>query len=238
MNKPKITQKIQQNILLSPQQLIKVNILQLNSMMLEARLYQELELNPALEIVEPEAVLDDNSESTETDDYDEDLDDEENKDWINKTSKFDNSDIVSNLKNQSTISDQVMLALQDDNLSDDELMISEHIVGNLDEQGYLSIDLELISDKLKVSNKSVLSVLEKIKHSKFPGLASSNIRECLLAQLEVYNISDTGRSIIHNHFDDFMNKRYEKIMGSHQRTSIPNTFKNYLFEYEKNEYIN
>mgnify|MGYP001363055035 CR=1 FL=1 len=212
MNKPKITQKTQQNILLSPQQLIKVNILQLNSMMLEARLYQELELNPALEIVEPEAVLDDNDESTETDDYDEDFDDEENQDWINKTSKFDNSDIVSNLKNQSTIGDQVMLALQDDNLSDDELMISEHIVGNLDEQGYLSIDPELISDKLKVSNKSVLSVLEKIKHSKFPGLASSNIRECLLAQLEVYNISDTGRSIIHDHFDDFMNKRYEKIM--------------------------
>ena len=93
MNKPKITQKTQQNILLSPQQLIKVNILQLNSMMLETRLYQELELNPALEIVEPEAVLDDNSESTETDDYDEDFDDEENQDWINKTSKFDNSDI-------------------------------------------------------------------------------------------------------------------------------------------------
>ena len=212
MNKPKITQKMQQNILLSPQQLIKVNILQLNSMMLEARLYQELELNPALEIVEPETVLDDSSESTETDDYDEDFDDEENQDWVDKTSKFDNSDIVSNLKNQSTISDQVMLTLQDDNLSDDELIISEHIVGNLDEQGYLSIDPELISDKLKVSNKSVLSVLEKIKHSKFPGLASSNIRECLLAQLEVYNISDTGRSIIHDHFDDFMNKRYEKIM--------------------------
>ena len=111
MNKPKITQKTQQNILLSPQQLIKVNILQLNSMMLEARLYQELELNPALEIMEPEAVLDDNDESTEADDYDEDFDDEENQDWIDKTSKFDDSDIVSNLKNQSTIGDQVMLAL-------------------------------------------------------------------------------------------------------------------------------
>ena len=51
MNKPKITQKQQQNLLLSPQQLIKANILQLNSMMLEARLYREIELNPALEII-------------------------------------------------------------------------------------------------------------------------------------------------------------------------------------------
>ena len=212
MNKPKITQKIQQNIFLSPQQLIKVNILQLNSMMLEARLYQELELNPALEIIEPEVILDANNESEEKDDHDEDFDDEENQDWVYKKSNFDNSDIISNLKNQSTISDQVMLALQDDNLSDDELIISEHIIGNLDDQGYLSVDPELISDKLNVSNQSVLSVLEKIKHSKFPGLASLNIRECLLAQLEVYNISDTGSAIIHDYFDDFMNKRYEKIM--------------------------
>ena len=212
MNKPKLNQKTQQDTLLSPQQLIKANILQLNSMMLEARLYQELELNPALEIIEPEVVLDSTSDSEEQDEHEENFDDEENQDWVHKSDKIDNSNMLSNLKNQSTITEQVMLALQDDNLSDNELAISEHIVGNLDEQGYLSIDSELISDKLKVSNESVLNVLEKIKHSKFPGLGSTNIRECLLAQLEVYNVSDIGRMIIHDYFDDFMNKRYEKIM--------------------------
>ena len=212
MNKPNLNQKTQQDTLLSPQQLIKANILQLNSMMLEARLYQELESNPALEIIEPEVILDSTSDSAEQDEHEENFDDEENQDWVNKPDKIDNSNMLSNLKNQSTITDQVMLALQDDNLSDKELAISEHIVGNLDEQGYLSIDSELISDKLNVPNKSVLNVLEKIKHSKFPGLGSSNIRECLLAQLEVYNVSDIGRMIIHDYFDDFMNKRYEKIM--------------------------
>ena len=212
MNKPKLNQRTQQDALLSPQQLIKANILQLNSMMLEARLYQELESNPALEIIEPEVILDSTSGSEEQDEHEENFDDEENQDWVTKPDKIDNSNMLSNLKNQSTITEQVMLALQDDNLSDNELTISEHIVGNLDEQGYLSIDSELISDKLNVSNQSVLNVLEKIKHSKFPGLGSSNIRECLLAQLEVYNISDIGHKIIHNYFDDFMNKRYEKIM--------------------------
>jgi len=212
MNKPKITQKIQQEALLSPQQLIKANILQLNSMMLEARLYQELELNPALEIIEPEVIVDASDENEGAEELEQDFDDEENQDWGDKIDKVDNSNMLSNLKNQSTITEQVMLALQDDNLSDNELIISEHIIGNLDEQGYLSIDLELISDKLNVSNESVLSVLEKIKHSKFPGLGASNIRECLLAQLDVYSISDTAYSIINNYFDDFMNKRYEKIM--------------------------
>ena len=51
MNKPKINQRLEQTLTLSPQQLIKANILQLNSMMLEARLYKELESNPALEII-------------------------------------------------------------------------------------------------------------------------------------------------------------------------------------------
>ena len=199
MNKPKITQKIQQEALLSPQQLIKANILQLNSMMLEARLYQELELNPALEIIEPEVIVDASDENEGAEELEQDFDDEENQDWGDKIDKVDNSNMLSNLKNQSTITEQVMLALQDDNLSDNELIISEHIIGNLDEQGYLSIDLELISDKLNVSNESVLSVLEKIKHSKFPGLGASNIRECLLAQLDVYSISDTAYSIINNY---------------------------------------
>ena len=54
MNKPKISQNIEQGLSLSPQQLIRANILQLNSIMLEARLYQELESNPALEIIENE----------------------------------------------------------------------------------------------------------------------------------------------------------------------------------------
>ena len=60
MNKPKITQNIEQGLSLSPQQLIRANILQLNSIMLETRLYQELESNPALEIIESEPNLEGN----------------------------------------------------------------------------------------------------------------------------------------------------------------------------------
>ncbi len=76
MNKPKITQKTEQNLSLTPQQLMTANILQLNSMMLEARLYQELESNPALEIIEPEIDLNSDNEDIDIDDSDEAFDDE------------------------------------------------------------------------------------------------------------------------------------------------------------------
>ena len=58
MNKPKINQKLEQTFSLSPQQLIKANILQLNAIMLEARLYKELESNPALEIDQSDSDID------------------------------------------------------------------------------------------------------------------------------------------------------------------------------------
>ena len=212
MSKRNIKQNLDQKLSLSPQQLIQANILQLNSIMLEARLYKELESNPALEIIEPpnnEPSLNDEKADLEQEDN---LEDEENNYWEPKSSGADNSDIMSNISNQSTIIEQVTSALTDDNFTDEELKISEHIIGNLDEQGYLIIDSELISDRLNISNKLLQDIIEKIKHSKFPGLASSNIRECLLAQLIVYNVSPFAAEILENHFDDFMNKRYEKII--------------------------
>ena len=215
MSKPKISQRIEQGFSLSPQQLIKANILQLNSIMLETRLYQELESNPALEIVENESdaeseFVDNNDDENESIDYNED----EQENWAPPNYQSDsNIDITSNLKNHSTIAEQVISSLRDDNLSDKEIKIAEQIVGNLDEQGYLEIDSELIADRLNISNDSVVDIIEKIKHSEFPGLASSNIRECLIAQLSIYNISSLASTIIEKYFDDFMNRRYEKIMG-------------------------
>ena len=214
MSKPKISQRIEQGFSLSPQQLIKANILQLNSIMLETRLYQELESNPALEIVENESdadseFIDNNGDENESIDYNED----EQENWNPPNYQSDsNIDITSNLKNHSTITEQVISSLRDDNLSDKEIKIAEQIIGNLDQQGYLEIDSELIADRLNISNSSVLEIIEKIKHSEFPGLASSNIRECLIAQLSIYNISSLASTIIEKYFDDFMNRRYEKIM--------------------------
>jgi len=212
MSRTRIGQKIEQGFSLSPQQLIKANILQLNSIMLETRLYQELESNPALEIIDN----DPNVEADISEDLNEketaDFEDEENQNWTISNSNNSDLDITSNLKNQSTITEQVISALRDDNLSDEEINIAEQIIGNLDEQGYLKIDPELIADKFHTDSSSVLEVIEKIKYSKYPGLASSNIRECLIAQLSVYNISSLASLVIEKYFDDFMNRRYDKIM--------------------------
>ena len=212
MSKPKISQNIEQGLSLSPQQLIRANILQLNSIMLEARLYQELESNPALEIIENEPVQDSVDIENDQEDSSIDYNDDDYDNWNTSSKTNDDYDATLNLKNQSTLFDQVMSVLRDENLNDDEIKIAEQVVGNLDNQGYLEIDSQLIADRLNTSNEIVLSIIEKIKHSEFPGLASSNIRECLLSQLSTYNISELATNVIKNYFDDFMNRRYEKII--------------------------
>ena len=212
MNKSKINQRLEQGFSLSPQQLIKASILQLNSIMLETRLYQELESNPALEIFDdesnPETEIIEDADDKETVDFE----DEENQNWNSSSSNSSDLDVTLNLKNQSTIAEQVISALRDDNLSDEEIKIAEQIVGNLDDQGYLKIDTELIADKFAATPDKVLQVIEKIKYSKYPGLASANIQECLIAQLSVYNISSLASLILEKYFDDFMNRRYDKII--------------------------
>ena len=212
MNKSRISQKIEQGISLSPQQILRANILQLNSIMLEARLYQELESNPALEIIENdiETDLDTDEDSFEDDSIDYNDDDSDN--WSTLQKGSDDFDVTLNLKNQSTLFDQVMSVMIDENLTDSEIKIAEQVVGNLDDQGYLEIDSQLIADRLNTSNEIVQNIIEKIKCSEFPGLASSSIRECLLSQLSIYNISELATNIIEDYFDDFMNKRYEKII--------------------------
>ncbi len=212
MNKSKISQNIEQRLSLSPRQIIRANILQLNSIMLEARLYQELESNPALEILENEAEQDDNEIASSQEDLSIDYNEEDYDNWNTSSKVKEDYDITLNLKNQTTLFDQVMSVLRDENLTEEEIKIAEQIVGNLDNQGYLEIDSQLIADRLNTSNKIVLGIIEKIKHSEFPGLASSNIRECLLSQLSIYNISNLASNIIKNYFDDFMNRRYEKII--------------------------
>ena len=212
MNKPKISQNLEQGLSLSPQQLIRANILQLNSIMLETRLYQELESNPALEIIESEPNQDSEEINNTDEDSSIDYSDEDYDNWNTSQKSSEDFDITTNLKNQSTLFDQVMSVLIDENLTDEEIKIAEQVVGNLDHQGYLEIDSQLIADRLNTSNEIVLDIIEKIKHSEFPGLASSNIRECLLSQLSTYNISSLATDIIKNYFDDFMNRRYEKII--------------------------
>lgn len=215
----KISQKMSLNQQLSPQQVLQASLLQLSLPLLEQRIVRELETNPVLEMVE------EINESIEDEVEEKDAEkDEEEFEWeelfgVNDeyeypkstNKKEDNIEIP--IVSKETFSEGIIKQLHDCDASKTEIEISEHILGNLDEQGYLNIESSLISDRMQIDEQDVLKVIRMIQKLDPPGLASKNIQECLLIQSEINNDNHNATAILRDHFDNFVNHRYEKIMS-------------------------
>lgn len=216
MSKLKQTQELKQ--VLKPQQVLQANILQLTSTDLEQRILQELEENPALELMEIDEVLEENVESSESEEEEEseyeweDLlgDDYDSGMPREKTEQTADQPIREHKTSYDFLNDQV----KDSGLSDAELEIAEQIIGNIDDDGYLSIEPILIADRLGFSEDVVISVLKIIQKLDPPGMGSRNLRECLLAQVEEKKVDPLVWDILDKYFDDFANHRYQNIISN------------------------
>ncbi|MEC9437637.1 MAG: RNA polymerase factor sigma-54 [Candidatus Neomarinimicrobiota bacterium] len=193
---------------LSPQQILQAQVLQLNSMNLEQKVVDELESNPLLE--QPESM-----EENET------LESKDEVDYEDDPDEYEPGNIYSNNKNNQEIPIAEQLdflqglsqQLNEFNLSDQEQSIAEEIIWNLDENGYLAVDIVLISDRIGVSEANVEKILFMVQKLNPPGIGARNLQECLTLQLQGKNY-DLHRNIINNHFDDFVNHKYDKILNS------------------------
>ena len=193
---------------LSPQQVIQANILQLNISVLEKKILDELESNPLLEssVTEDESVegLDDLESEVE---YDQDPDEFEPSN-IYDNKNFQDREIP--IRDQLDFIEGLVQQLDAYKFNNWQRDVAEEILWNLDENGYLAVDIVLIADRYERTDKEVLSVLEKIQQLDPPGIAARDLRECLKNQL-IDKQDTTVFNIVMNYFDDFANHRYEKI---------------------------
>ena len=211
MSRLKQTQELKQT--LKPQQVLQANILQLSSIDLEQRILKELEENPALELMELEDEPEDTEENTE-EDSDLEWDDILGDDYDTGTPRVKPSEQQEiPIKSIKTTYDYLNDQIMDLNLSKEEIDIAEQIIGNIDEDGYLSIEPILISDRMNIPQESVLSILRMIQKLDPPGMGSRNLRECLMAQVEEKKVDPLVWDILDNHFEDFANHRYKNIKG-------------------------
>ena len=106
-------------------------------------------------------------------------------------------------------------------LSERQRWIMEYIIGSLDNDGLLRKKTDNIVDELAIyhnihtSEKEVNGILAEIKEFDPPGIGARTLRECLLIQIERKQATPTRlilHDIIANHYDDFMSKRWDKIM--------------------------
>ena len=198
---------------LTPQQVLRANIMQLNNSLLEQRIIKELEDNPTLEIVDDESpdndqVDDDNTDSEfEWDELDADSDRFE--------FRIDNPDysadyLVNNHTSPKTLHDKIKEQLLDINIPEEKMHIAHEIIGNLDDDGYFKVEPILVADRLRIDEEEILAMLKIIQSLEPRGIASRDLQECMLLQIDK-NESPLPFSIISKHFEDLSKKRYEKI---------------------------
>jgi RNA polymerase sigma-54 factor len=232
-----LQQKLQQK--LSPQQIQLMKLLQVPTALLEERVKEEMEENPALEMgeerTEQDEIMPDEESTEDTQGLDEDdfqFGDYDDEDDIAEFRLKD--DHVPELQESgsiphpvdSTLREQMVTQLGLLNLDTLQETIAEQIIGSIDDDGYLRRDTHSIVDDLAfkqnimVEAEDVETVINMIQHFDPPGIAARNVQECLLIQLrkKIHSHPNPGLKtasrIIDFHFDEFTKRHYEKIMRS------------------------
>jgi RNA polymerase sigma-54 factor len=228
-----LKQSLQQKLLqkLSPQQIQLMKLLQVPTVALEQRIKEELESNPALD----EGV--ENEREIDQEEYEDDYNDE------NKREDFDLSEYISDDEVPSYKTSIRNIGPDDEEksvpismgksfheilsaqlgllkLSEEERVIAEHLIGNLDDAGYLRRDITAIIDDLtfyqniETTEQHLERLLIYIQAMEPAGVGARDLQECLLIQIKRKNRSDLNvylaEKIIEKTFEEFSKKTLPK----------------------------
>jgi RNA polymerase sigma-54 factor len=227
---------MRQDMVQTPQQILRSELLQLPIMLLEARLKLEVEENPVLEFAEEEAPVEELGEPGHEDEEDreeapadldpgEAIDDEENwNEFINEdnltpygrdTGAVAGQELMDIPRPQVlTLQERLAEQLQMDSALDyEDQRIGLEIIGNMGDSGYLECGADYLALLLEQPEERVERVIKRIQHYDPVGICARDLRECLLVQLEV--LAEGGQSnevavrILRDHYEDFADKRFE-----------------------------
>jgi RNA polymerase sigma-54 factor len=90
--------------------------------------------------------------------------------------------------------------------------IAREIIGNLDENGYLKVPLEEISQANGYEMKDVEKALDIVQHLDPIGIGARDLKECLMIQVRHYGYTGTPvETIINEHLDLLRNHNYNEL---------------------------
>jgi RNA polymerase sigma-54 factor len=190
---------------LSPQQIQFIKLLQVPTAELEARIEEELEINPALE-EGPEQPEEQSESSEEMDEKIEAEDDDINfEDYLQDEytgykmqgdGNFDDEDREMPIATSISLNDQLIDQLDFLKLDERQRKIGEQLIGSIENDGYIRRDLHAIINDLAFSlnvetdNDEIEEILRKIQSFDPPGIAARNLQEC-----PSFATGEKGRSV-------------------------------------------
>jgi RNA polymerase sigma-54 factor len=222
-----------QQLIMTPQLQQAIKLLQLSRLELLETVHNELETNPVLEethseevegektydsVDQPEPTL---AEVDAGEKMREDLDwesylSEYNKGWADSPYEpKDAPSFESVTSSKTNLQSHLMWQLNMSKATDLQNEIGVHIIGNLDEDGYLKMPIEEICMMTGRTEAEVLETLALVQNFDPMGVASRDTQECLLIQARFHNLAGTlVEKIILNHMDKLENKRYDLLAKS------------------------
>ncbi len=121
---------------------------------------------------------------------------------------------------QTSFYDSLKSQMVDVDLDDTGRQVMEYIIGSLDSDGLLRKTADSISDELAIyhnidySEKDVARLIKTLQGFDPAGIGAATLQECLLLQIDrrpPSHIRDLMHEVIGEHFDEFMNKHWDKI---------------------------
>ena len=223
-----LNQSLSQQQTLAPQMRQSLEILQANTLELSQLLNQALEINPVLENVTEHESLDEitDSEMADSENYDDwqdSYDDEARELAImerrNSSISQEAADarehfydsIVAPLTLQEHLVEQIRESGIDQETQADAILI----VGNLTEHGYLDSPLEDLATRLQIPLQRLDDALATVQNLDPPGIGASDLRECLLLQLDQLGLGDgLEAEIVDRHLDEVARNHFPQLAKS------------------------
>ncbi len=217
-----------QKLTMTPELIQAIQILQFNTQELESFVQDELMQNPVLEYdgsdrkkeKELEVSKSEALDKKEVEEADFDLrekvkeaeyDDISYKQW-EYSKDHDETSFEQFVSKEETLEDSLLLQLTFSSLKGCELKIGRYLIEAIDENGYLTVDVETVAKCFKVNVDVVEGVLDVIQTFEPYGIGARNLEECLIIQLAAKGLlEDTVEYIILHHLKDLGENKLGKV---------------------------
>ena len=186
----KLSTKLRQKQSIVPQQIIKSRLLELSIDELEKELENEIQVNPVLE----EKSIEESKSNNQIDPFPD-------------QSSYEL--FLANIPENKDITDDLITQIDTSNFDEKSKLVGKEIVFNLDKNGFLDIELELIADNHNIDIQEIEQIRKEIMKLNPVGVGSKDLQEYLIFQIGDSNALSI--KIVKNYFDEFLKQDTDKI---------------------------
>lgn len=217
-----------QKLVMTPELIQAIQILQFNTNELDAYVQEQLLINPVLE-QDPEAqsansaedvnVQKETAANTKDDEFDwkeyikdRQYDDISYRQWEDRSGEEKENTYEQYVSSDVTLPEHLMFQLQFATAKKSCRKVGKYIIESLDENGYMTSTVEEIAETLEVSAEKVRETLKIIQGFDPIGVGARDLAECLTIQLrQTGQLTEIFEKVVNDHLEDLAANRFAVI---------------------------